>query len=54
MWELITDLPEGKYFQTAIVENGEVRNEALLRKQGRLWFLMDGTYVYYTPTHYKI
>jgi len=32
-------------------EKGE-RNEQRMYRQGNLWFCLDGTYVYYAPTHW--
>jgi hypothetical protein len=46
--------PESTVVETKIDdENGE-RNAARLKRQGKLWFILDGSmYVYYTPTHWR-
>ena len=39
---------------TKIDDQQGVRNEQPLKRDGRLWFLPDGSmYVYYTPTHWR-
>lgn len=39
---------------TKIKDANSERNEQVLVRQGRLWFLPDGSmYVYYTPTHWN-
>lgn len=44
----------GKMVMTKIDDAGGVRNEQRLRREGRLWFVPDGsTYVYYVPTHWR-
>lgn len=54
-WELATMAPEGKPVLTCIMENGCCRQEARLKRSGRLWLVPDGgMYVYYTPTHYWV
>lgn len=46
--------PEGVVVWTKIDDADGPRNIQQLRRQGRLWFLGDGSmYVYYTPTHWK-
>lgn len=55
-WIAVEDrLPdEGVVVETKIHDGGRLRNEGTLKRQGRLWFLADGSmYVYYTPTHWK-
>lgn len=54
-WKPITrdDPKEHVRVMTKIDDELGVRNEAILWRQGRLWFESSGTmYVYYTPTHY--
>ena len=46
--------PEGEVVETKIDDTKGVRNEDKLWRQGRLWFVSDGSmYVYYTPTHWR-
>lgn len=45
---------EGEVVETKIDEGGKVRNEGVLRRIGRLWYLPNRSmYVYYTPTHWR-
>lgn len=44
--------PQGEFVLTKI-DDGNVRNECQLRRLNGLYFLHDGTYVYYTPTHWQ-
>ncbi len=40
--------------ETKIHDGDGLRNQGPLKRQGRLWFLPDGSmYVYYTPTHWR-
>ena len=43
---------ENKFVKTCII-GSEIRNIAVLKKNGKLWFFSDGTYVYYEPTHWQ-
>jgi hypothetical protein len=55
-WNKVADaLPEeGRVVKTLIADDDGVRNEADLKRNGRLWFFADGSmYVYYTPTHWR-
>jgi hypothetical protein len=55
-WRKISpaDPPEHVIVDTRIDDSRGPRNEALLFRQGSLWFLEDGSmYVYYTPTHFR-
>lgn len=46
--------PNGELVWTKIDDQAGERNVAILRRQGNLWFVADGSvYVYYTPTHWK-
>jgi hypothetical protein len=46
--------PDGVIVDTKIDDANGCRNEQKLKRQGRLWFVPDGSmYVYYTPTHWK-
>ena len=55
MWHHIKEeLPEeGIYVETKIDDDRGCRNQYVLRQKGNLWFLPDGMYVYYTPTHWR-
>lgn len=45
--------PENQVVLTKIDDSNGCRNEQKLKRQGRLWFVEDGSmYVYYTPTHW--
>jgi len=45
---------EGVVVNTKIDDQKGCRNEQLLYRQGRLWFVPNGSmYVYYEPTHWK-
>ena len=46
--------PEHEVVETKIDDGHGLRNQTRLYRQGRLWFLADGSmYVYYTPTHWR-
>jgi len=46
--------PENEVVHTKIDDAMGLRNEILLKRQGRLWFFADGSmHVYYTPTHWR-
>lgn len=46
--------PEHQPVLTAICDAKGIRNEQVLVRNGRLWFLRDlSMYVYYEPTHWK-
>lgn len=53
-WHTTDKAPLNEVVETKIDdENGE-RNHSLLRRQGRLWFVPNGSmYVYYRPTHWR-
>lgn len=56
MWTATKDvLPEeGVPVETMISDEYGVRNEAILKRNGGLWFFPDGSmYVYYRPTHWR-
>ena len=45
---------EGVVVETRIFDWKGARNEGRLKRQGRLWFLPDGSmYVYYEPTEWR-
>lgn len=47
--------PEGVAVETKIDDSKGVRNECVLRRKGRLWFVPDmSIYVYYQPTHWRL
>ena len=55
MWKLIKEVtpPKGIILKTKIDDADGLRNEQLLKWDGKLWWHPDGqTYVYYTPTHW--
>lgn len=55
-WIAVADrLPEEhKPVFTKIDDEAGCRNEAMLYRDGRLWFVPGGSvYVYYTPTHWR-
>lgn len=45
---------EGVVVNAVISDEHGLRNDAPLKRSGRLWFFPDGSmYVYYTPTHWR-
>lgn len=53
-WSSIASAPEGVVVWTMIADGQGVRNETMLKRSGRLWFVPDGSmYVYYSPTHWR-
>jgi len=53
-WQLVDTAPEGQVVSTKIEDERGIRNIQLLKREGRLWFVPDGSmYVYYTPTHWR-
>ena len=53
-WQTTDTAPEGRIVATKIDDEHGARNESLLKRSGRLWFVPDGSmYVYYTPTHWR-
>ena len=52
-WKPASIAPEGVLVLTKIDDGHGVRNVQKLYRQGRLWYVPDGSmYVYYTPTHW--
>ena len=53
-WKQISQTapPENVFLHTKIDDKDGERNIQPMKKQGNLWFVMDGTYVYYRPTHW--
>lgn len=45
--------PEGVLVHTKISDKHGDRNFQRMTRKGNLWFGKDGTYVYYTPTHWS-
>lgn len=46
---------DGLIVETKIDDDKGCRNEARLKRRGRLWFFPDDSmYVYYTPTHWRL
>jgi hypothetical protein len=53
-WKPVSTAPDGVEVWTKIDDAEGCRNEATLRRSGRLWFFPNGSmYVYYTPTHWR-
>lgn len=51
---LDSEPPENKVVNTKIHDASGCRNEALLYRQGRLWYFPDHSmYVYFMPTHWR-
>ncbi len=44
--------PQGIFVHTKIDDKHGVRNVQLMKLENNLWFLLNGTHVYYTPTHW--
>ena len=57
MWHLISIVnpPLNVIVRTKVDDGNEVRNEQLLRYDGKLWWTagLNSTYIYYTPTHWR-
>jgi len=54
MWEEIpNNLEENVFFETCIKDERGLHTNAILRREGSLWYLRSGTQVTYSPTHYK-
>lgn len=57
-WVKVTDrLPPANVLVETMVDDGHgVRNVQTLRFHSNLWWCTDGsdTYVYYTPTHWRL
>lgn len=45
-------MPDTGFFLTKIEDEKGTRNITELKRQKGRYFLQDGTYVYYSPTHY--
>lgn len=53
-WQPEYTAPHNIPVETKIDDAGGIRNQTVLVKQGRLWFLPDmSMYVYYKPTHWR-
>jgi len=53
-WRDIATAPNDIFIETTTdPDNSDPYKVVELRKQGRLWFLRDGMYVYYEPTHWR-
>jgi hypothetical protein len=53
IWHPIATMPEGRAVLTRILDADGERNVQTLRRQGRLFFMPGGMYVYYAPTHWS-
>lgn len=55
LWIKVSDElpPEGVLVETKIDDEGGVRNHTLLTRKGNLYYLDNGTYTYYAPTHWR-
>jgi len=52
-WKPIETAPDGIEVLTKIHDADGCRNVQTLKRNGRLWFVPDGSmYVYYVPTHW--
>ncbi len=53
-WQPIQSAPERQVVETRIFDDQGERNVQALRRDGRLWWLPNGSmYVYYAPTHWR-
>ena len=53
-WKHISTAPQNVPVMTKIDHLHGIRNEQVLKRSGRLWFVPDGSsYVYYEPTHWR-
>jgi hypothetical protein len=53
-WQPISTAPEGIVVDTKVDDEHGARNEQPMKRDGRLWWLPDGSmYVYFTPTHWR-
>lgn len=55
IWIKVSDglPPEGVLVETKIEDESGVRNHTLLTRKGNLYYLDNGTYTYYAPTHWR-
>lgn len=55
IWIKVSDElpPEGVLVETKIDDESGVRNHTLLTRKGNLYYLDNGTYTYYAPTHWR-
>lgn len=44
---------DGHTVMTRIADSHGTRNEQVLTRRNRLWFLAIGEYIYYEPTHWR-
>lgn len=52
-WHPIKLAPDGELIMTKIDDKDGTRNEQMLIRRGRLWFVPgEKMYVYYAPTHW--
>ena len=51
-WKDISYAPEGVLVWTAIIDSKGTRNVQKMKKSKNLWFIENGMYVYYQPTHW--
>ena len=53
-WLPTNTAPEGMILDTMICDQDGPRMHQLLRREGALWWLPDGSmFVYYAPTHWR-
>ena len=53
-WQPISTAPDKEIVETKIDDHKGVRNIQLLKRDGGLWWVPDGSmYVYYAPTHWR-
>lgn len=58
MWKAIWNNQDkivvGQWYSTCTMDEfGEITNEQDLKFENNLWWNRNGTYIYYTPTHFK-
>lgn len=55
-WQPIATAPENVPVMTKIDDEHGCRNEQIMKRRGRLWWIGKGAaemYVYYQPTHWR-
>lgn len=56
MWVKITEhnVPAGEWIKTSIHHNGKINNEQVMKFERGLWWNKDGSYTYYSPSHFWV
>lgn len=52
-WQTIDTAPEGIEVDTKIDDKKGERNVQSMKRSGNMWFIDNGMYVYYRPTHWR-